>query len=191
MAEDNYWDRIAAVRQDNVWKRAQIVRRLLALDMIEQDVLEIGVGLGTAAAAINIAYLGCWRYQGTDVSAKNVALVKRWFGLDIVQASIDRMPFRPDRSVDVVWALDTLEHVKDKAAGYAEIDRVLRPYARIVLNIPLDESAHDPEQEHGFTNSDYHHLLTATRMETETWEQYTVRIPDAPPRHYAWAVAAR
>jgi cyclopropane fatty-acyl-phospholipid synthase-like methyltransferase len=48
------------------------------------------------------------------------------------QADYASTPF-PDKSFDVVWALESLCHAPDKAAFYREAARVLRPGGRLVL----------------------------------------------------------
>ena len=185
----NCWDRIAESQKDNVVKRAQIVRRLLAFDLLNKKVLEVGVDLATAAAAINVILLGNWKYRGTDVSQKNVDLAKKAFSLKVECADASGLPY-PDNYFDYVWCLDVLEHVENKEAAYQEINRVLKPFGRVIVNIPLSESYHADEQEFGFTKYDFFRLLQVCGMEIESYEVFTV---EAFKRfiHYAWAVGVR
>lgn len=187
---ENYWDRIADQQKDNIWKRAAIVSRLLNLDLIGESVLEIGVGMGTAAAALNVVFFGQWDYKGTDVSEKNCQMVRDTCRLDVQQADIVSLPF-PDKSFDTIIALDVLEHVEDKASGFKEINRVLREWGRVVLNIPLSDSAHDDEQEFGFDKNDLFALLQACNMELKEYEVFTKKPGKGCPLHYAWAVGVR
>jgi SAM-dependent methyltransferase len=183
-----YWARTAD--QDNIFKRQAIVKRLLSLDLISKDVLEVGVGFGTAAAAINIVILGRWNYKGTDVSPDAVELFKKQTYLDAHVAEVIDLPFE-DGSFDTVIALDVLEHVnpKERIQGYAEIGRVLKPFGQVVLNIPLDVSLHE-EHEYGFTLQDMLALVDTCGMDLETWETYQVRLPNQV-RAYVWAVGVR
>ena len=187
---DNYWDFISEKGRDNVWKRVEIVKRLLDIDLIDKRVLEIGVGLGTAAGAVHATIIGCWKYSGTDVSQANCDLVKKMFNLNVVKADISKLPF-PDKNFDVVIALDVLEHVENKETGFAEINRVLKDYGTIVLNIPLSESRHDEDQEFGFDKHDLFRLLDVCGMELEKYETYSAKPFGKFLIHYAWAVGVR
>ena len=60
---ETYWDEHSSIHIkengqlsliDNYWKRQVIVKRLLDLDLVGKDILEIGVGSGTAFAAIRL-----------------------------------------------------------------------------------------------------------------------------------------
>ena len=188
MDKAQYWAKTAD--QDNIWKRQAIVKRLLSLNLIDKGVLEIGVGLGTAAAAINVVILGRWNYKGTDVSPDAVKLFKKQTHLDAHVAEVIDLPFE-DGSFDTVIALDVLEHVepKERIQGYTEIGRVLKPFGQVVLNIPLDVSLHE-EHEYGFTIEDMTAMLSVCGMDLETWETYQVRLPNQV-RAYVWAVGVR
>lgn len=190
-AESKYWDRIAESLTDNVWKRAEIVKRLLSLDLYDKDVLEIGTGLGTAAGALNVVLIGRWRYKGTDISKKNCELVRNAFRLETVQTGITDLPF-PDASFDVVFALDTLEHVRpeERMKGYSEIDRVLKPSGTVAINIPLEETQHDLDFDHGFLPNDLYAIWSVCKLSPETYETYAAKLPDEV-RYYAWAVGVR
>lgn len=50
----------------------------------------------------------------------------------VKQADYTAMPF-PDASFDVVWALESVCHAREKAAFYRESARVLRPGGRLVI----------------------------------------------------------
>jgi ubiquinone/menaquinone biosynthesis C-methylase UbiE len=193
--EVTYWDGVATARKwdDNIWKRQEIVRRLLKLDLIERSVLEIGVGLGTAFGAIHVALLRHVNYLGTDLSTKFVRGANAAWALNTVQADITHLP-GDDHSYDYVVALDSLEHVRpeDRITGYKEISRVLKKTgAMIVLNIPLEVTLHDKEFDHGFDDSDLFTLLKATGMRLQFYEAYTIMAYDTTPCSYAWAIGGR
>lgn len=186
----NYWDRIAEMKQDNIWKRAAIVERLLPLGLMGTSVLEIGVGLGTAAGALDTIFCGNWDYMGTDVSQKNCDFASHLFGLDIKRADIVDLPFS-DNSFDTVIALDTLEHVEKKGEGYHEINRALRPSGRVVLNIPVGVSCHDEDKEFGFTMDDLFNLLKICGMGLEQYETYAAKKNGDILTQHEWAVGVR
>ena len=191
-AEIKYWDDIA-VRgiNDNIWKRQEIVRRLLSLPLINQHILEIGCGGGNTFGSISAALLWKFDYMGTDLSPSFCATARKVWGLNAVQADVRSIPY-PDNSADLVVALDSLEHVRpdDRIPGYREIDRILKPFGRIAINIPLDISGHKDEFDFGFAERDLFELLHVCNMRLETYEQYNVNCGDEW-RHYAWAVGVR
>jgi SAM-dependent methyltransferase len=54
--------------------------------------------------------------------------------------TVTALPF-PDASFDLVCALDVVEHVADDAAAWAELARVARPGAVLLLSVPLHATA--------------------------------------------------
>jgi len=167
----DYWDFISTKGKDNIWKRAAILSRLSTLGLMETSVLEIGVGLGTAAMTLQTIFLNRWGYIGTDVSQKNCDALSEY--LEMHQADVVDLPF-PDKQFDTIIALDTLEHVEHKIKGFYEIDRVLKRSGRIVLNIPTDESLHPEAQEFGFSLRDLSDLMDICKMRVDQYEPYTV-----------------
>lgn len=95
------------------------------------QVLDAGCGIGGPALYL-ARRLGC-RVEGITLSSQQVVRATeraREAGL------ADQLSFRqldavrtdyPDASFDVVWALESLEHIPDRAAFLAEALRVLRP----------------------------------------------------------------
>lgn len=200
-AESDYWDKIAKQCwpenrvADNGYKRQPCLGRLLlACEWIDQDVLEIGHGVGTVAAAINISILGRWRYRGTDVSALFVAKMSEQFGLDCVVAQVTKLPGE-DGQFSRVICLDTLEHVhpQDREQGYAEIARVTAPAGLLLINMPLSEDAfHDPQFDHPFGFDDLHRIERAG-FRTRSFERWTPRgsMPGTTPRPSGFVVMER
>ena len=190
--EAKYWDRIAESGQDNIWKRGEIVKRLLSLNLIDKKVLEIGVGLGVAAAALHVTYLGSWHYKGTDISAENCAWAKRVFNLDVVQADITALPY-PDKSFDAVILLDVLEHISPakRPTGYKEVRRVLKNTSAVALHIPLEESLHEDAFEFYFTQKDLSDFYDACGLSPMIYEVYEVLIRRERVIRYAWAVGVK
>lgn len=71
-------------------------------------------------------------------------------GLVTVRADAVALPFT-DRTVDLVAAFDVLEHIEDDSAALAEIARVMRPGATLLVTVPCDMSlwsAHDTACDH-------------------------------------------
>ncbi len=92
--------------------------------------LDIGCGTGNYLAALTRRGLHC---IGVDPSATMVATARaQCSGAAIVQAAAERLPLA-DACADGALAMLTMHHWTDDAAGLAEIARVLRRDARLVL----------------------------------------------------------
>lgn len=61
-------------------------------------------------------------------------------GAAVAHAEITALPF-PDGHFDLVCALDILEHVVDDTAALAELARVARADAALLISVPLDPAA--------------------------------------------------
>lgn len=190
--ESAYWDAEAANRsgllQDNVWKRCEIVSRILRSRPVHARILEIGVGQGTAAAVTNLVTLGLIDYTGTDVSEAFCKFVHDNWRLNTVHTDVRALP---DGPFEMVWCFDSLEHVRpeEREAGNAEIARVLDEHAVIMINAPWgNESLHDDEFDWPYDESDIIALQRATGTTIARWEHYslTERVGS-----YLWVELAR
>lgn len=86
-------------------------------------------------------------------------------GIPVVRGDATRLPVA-DAALDLVIALDVLEHLEDDAAAAGEIFRALRPGGRLVVTVPVDPrlwSAHDEAVGHvrRYTVPEVVDLLTA------------------------------
>ena len=93
----------------------------------------LDVGCGTGANLKMLAAFG--RAEGVDISQQAVDFCHER-GLDSVKlGAIEHLPYE-DGSVDLVTALDVVEHLDDDVAGLREMRRVLRRDGRILLFVP-------------------------------------------------------
>jgi tocopherol O-methyltransferase len=102
------------------------------------SVLDAGCGIGGPAMYLAREY-GC-RVEGITLSAEQVGRAReRAHGAGLS----DLVSFRqldavhtdyPDGSFDVVWALESLEHIPDRGAFFAEAYRVLRPGGSVAVS---------------------------------------------------------
>lgn len=191
-AESEYWDQVSVTVKgstlfDNIWKRCAIVSRILSHRPIGARILEIGVGQGLAAALTNLAVLGDMRYVGTDVSKEFCEFVEKKWKLKTAHTDVRKLP---DGPFDMVWAFDTLEHVRpeERPEGYLEINRVLAEHGLILLNIPLDESQHQSEFDWGMHPKEVFDIADACGCAVQKWEPYTV---EEISRSYLWVELVR
>jgi SAM-dependent methyltransferase len=73
-----------------------------------------------------------------DISAAALAQLREC-GASAVLALITSIPF-PDRTFDLVCALDIVEHVDDEDGALSELSRVAAPGAVLLLSVPLHPS---------------------------------------------------
>jgi len=73
-----------------------------------------------------------------DVSGPALARLQEHGGRAML-GDVTALPFR-DRSFDLVCAFDIVEHVEDDRRVFAELSRVAKPGATVVLSVPLHQS---------------------------------------------------
>ena len=123
--EDTYWWFVA---------RRDLVRRLLLRHLPDQGSRRIAdVGCGTGATLALLRPFG--RTVGMDLAPEAVGFCRERGHQGLVQGSASDLPFA-DASLDVVTALDILEHLDDDAGAVREIARALRPEGLLVFTAP-------------------------------------------------------
>jgi SAM-dependent methyltransferase len=124
------------LEEDRHWWFASRTRAIMAyLDRYvgagkDLRILDVGCGAGNMGHHLR-AY---GQVVGVDSYAKPLA-VARQRGLDVRQGSATSLPFA-DRSFDLVALLDTVEHVPDESAVFAECRRVLKPGGKLLVTVP-------------------------------------------------------
>jgi len=116
------------------------VRRRLVLEWVARYapepvtcVLEVGCGTGGTLKALGEHFSGA-EVRGVDPS-EAAAAVSRSRACDVALGGFECLP-AADRSIDLLLALDVLEHVEDDVAALVETRRVLRPGGRALLTVP-------------------------------------------------------
>jgi ubiquinone/menaquinone biosynthesis C-methylase UbiE len=114
----------------------------------DDHALDVGCGPGIAVElATRTVTIG--RVTGIDPSEAMLDEARRRThdapNVVLEQAAVESIPL-DDSSVDVAWALNSLHHWHERAAGLAEVRRVLRPGGRFVVveQVPHERRALDP-----------------------------------------------
>ncbi|HRD53219.1 MAG TPA: class I SAM-dependent methyltransferase [Flavobacteriales bacterium] len=150
--------------------RSLITETLEAKASGATDILDAGCGTGGMLKAI-----GAWRPQarlnGIDLSEASCAFTRRKTGAQVVQGSIDALPFA-DASFDAMVSLDVLGYRMDRLAALRGFHRVLRPGGTLVLNLAAYQwmlSYHDVAvgQVKRFTKREAKALLREAGFEVE------------------------
>jgi ubiquinone/menaquinone biosynthesis C-methylase UbiE len=98
-------------------------------------VLDVGCGPGNAVLEA-AGRVGSGRAHGVDASPAMVRMARRRLrgrpNAHIYRGSAEHLPLA-DTSIDVAWAVNSLHHWSDVAAGLSELHRVLVPGGRAVV----------------------------------------------------------
>ena len=120
---------------DALWSAGYLVsphrfntwRELSVLAATASARLEVGPGLRPRLPVSGTHFV--------DVSEPAVTRLRERGGRATL-SDVTALPFR-DRSFDLVCAFDIVEHVEDDRRVFAELSRVARPGASVVLSVPL------------------------------------------------------
>lgn len=124
---------------DSLWRRARLVeaQRFNTWPLVAEL-------CATASARLEVApgLRPRLPLEGTQFLDMSLEAVKRLRarGAAATAGMIDAVPFA-DASFDCVCAFDIVEHVEDDAAAFAELGRVSRPGATLLLSAPLHAGA--------------------------------------------------
>lgn len=107
--------------------------RLLATAAPER-ILEVGAGEGLVATRVLEQRPGC---SVTVLDLPDPELAANWAELSLpgVQGSVTALPF-PDGAVDLVLAIEVMEHLPDPEGAVREIARVTR--RDVIISVPLE-----------------------------------------------------
>jgi len=112
----------------------------------ENQILEIGCGTGG-----NLEILSKWgKVTGLDISERALGLCRKRGFNNLLLGKGEQMNF-PDKSFDLVVALDVLEHIKDDKRVLEESWRVLKEGGYSLATVPAYQflwSEHDEALEH-------------------------------------------
>ncbi|MGI9605132.1 MAG: class I SAM-dependent methyltransferase [Acidimicrobiales bacterium] len=147
-----------------------------------ERVVDVGAGMGAGTVVASSAGASVVAVEPTPF-LRAVLQIRRGLRRDrkrieVIDATAEDLRL-DDRSIDAIWAVNTMHHWTDPERGVAEIARVLRPGGRVVL---VDEDFTDPThpefdkwgpgegdgEHHGFTMVEARRmgeLLTAAGLE--------------------------
>jgi SAM-dependent methyltransferase len=128
-----------------------VARRGLVMDEVGRSapprpaaVVEVGCGTGATLGALARAFPDA-HVTGVD-PVEAVLRVAASSGCDVVRGRFEELPLA-SAAVDVLLALDVLEHLDDDAAGLAEAARVLRRGGVLLATVPALPSLWGPHDE--------------------------------------------
>ncbi len=132
--EESLYEEYAEIENSHWWfeGRRRIFDALLNDLELGPDVRIVDLGCGTGTNLELLSHHG--RVTGIDFGAAAVRFTRER-GFDVLRADATRIPLADD-SVDLVTALDLVEHLPDDAACTREMVRVCRPGGTLLWTVP-------------------------------------------------------
>ncbi len=131
-----YWDESTNTHTDALERENAILAQVAGIGP-NQRVLDAGCGMGGSAVYLADRF-GC-RVTGVTLSEKQVGVATRYAQRSGVGhlTSFHKMDYLqttfPDNCFDVVWALESVCHARDKAAFANETHRILKQGGRLIV----------------------------------------------------------
>jgi SAM-dependent methyltransferase len=110
------------------------LRSVFAELALEPDaaVLDVGCGVGLATGMLSGLLGKNARVVGIDLSLPHLHAARSLNGVSLLQADASKLCFK-DRSFDLIWSCNTVNHLGDPVRALCDMRAALRPGGRIVL----------------------------------------------------------
>jgi SAM-dependent methyltransferase len=119
----------------NAFAGPEIRQAIASLGLLPgMRVLDAGCGTGESLAWLQDAIEPTGTVVGIDLSAAHVSAARRYASPqnEILQCDLLRAPLMP-ASFDLIWCVNTINHLHDPVQGVQHLAGLLRPRGRIVL----------------------------------------------------------
>jgi SAM-dependent methyltransferase len=138
------------VENDHWWYRGRrrVLDRVIAGLGLPAGARILDAGCGSGRNMVLLARYG--EVTGIELSAASVAVARRRGVGEVLEGSVDELPFA-DHSFDFAVSLDVLEHLDDDRRSLLEMRRVVRPGGQLLVTVPAYPwlwSSHDEVNHH-------------------------------------------
>ena len=138
-AEDRHW-----------WYRGRrrLLDRVISGMALPPAARILDAGCGSGRNMVELARYGS--VAGVEVSPESAGVARKREVGQVVEGSIDAMPFAED-SFDLAVCLDVIEHLEDDRAALVELRRVVAPGGALLVTVPAYPwlwSSHDTINQH-------------------------------------------
>jgi SAM-dependent methyltransferase len=133
--EESFYEEYARIEADHWWflGRRKIFDTVIRSLNLPADSRLLDVGCGTGA---NLDFLsGYGKAIGLDWGAAAASHARKHTLAPVLRGDVTNLPFADD-SVDLITALDLIEHIEDDSACAAELARVCRPGGFVLTTVP-------------------------------------------------------
>ena len=129
-----------------------------------ERVIDIGAGMGAGAMRAATTGAHVLAVEPTPFVRRALRvrrlISRRRSSVEVVDGAAERIPVG-DRTIDAIWAVNTMHHWGDVEHGAAEIARVLKPEGRVLLVDEVFTDPTHPDHEHfGADHGPEHHGFT-------------------------------
>lgn len=120
-----------------------------------EQILDVGCGVGYFVALFSLSECNVW---GVDIDLASVRAAREQYGQRFVVARAEELPFAVD-TFDKLICSEALEHIEDDEQAVAELHRVAKDGATVIVTTPSPEGVfgsriksicHDSNGEHGW-----------------------------------------
>ncbi|MCG8322192.1 MAG: class I SAM-dependent methyltransferase [Cytophagales bacterium] len=132
----NYTTEITSdkIPSDNPIHQRLLKAYIIARDLINGDLLEIGCGEGRGISLLSSC---CRRYVALDKITETIEHLSCIYkNVEFINATIPPMDEIADNSFDTVVSFQVIEHIKDDRRFLEEIHRVLKPGGKAMITTP-------------------------------------------------------
>jgi len=115
------------------------LRKILSADSV---ILEIGSSSGYLLRDIKKAFPGIFIIGSDCIPEPLGKIAKHHPEIPLIQFDLVNCPL-PDNCVDVIVALNVLEHIEDDSAALRQIHRILKPGGHSIIEVPANPDLYD------------------------------------------------
>lgn len=138
------------VEDEHWWYRGRrrVLARLIATLRLPPGARILDAGCGSGRNMVELARFGA--VTGIELSGVSAAVARRREVGDVVEGSVETLPFADD-SFDFAVCLDVIEHLDDDIGVLRELRRVIAPGGTLLLTVPAYPSlwsSHDEVNHH-------------------------------------------
>ena len=108
----------------------------------DQVVLEIGSSSGYLLRDIKNAVPGIFIIGSDCIPEPLEKIAKHYPDIPLIQFDLVNCPL-PDNCIDIIVALNVLEHIENDNAALQQIYRILKPGGRVIIEVPANPDLYD------------------------------------------------
>lgn len=171
-------DTLPFMMKKSSYYMAYMYRHMYALKAVKKPnsvVLDLGCAAGFMGELIHRAtYVAKTRYIGIDAEKSSLVTAQERLGgifLLIQDHITGKLSYIKDKSIDVVYAMEIIEHMTESQAKILikELGRIMKPDARLILSTPNSDTAKQEHKHWDFHPIEYN-LALMTKMLQRNFE---------------------